>query len=191
VKPSSVRPTDPEEVNTILLRRCAAFFPLQPCLPQPRPGQSPEVRCTVSSMWVAYRQFKSAKTWNPALTRLQNTWAILRAHARFQRAHRELRKRGLAKRKAAILEELEAAEAAAKVGDMHKLYFHVRKHFTAVFCRDAAHPQTACCLTEPCPLSLEELLRALQMQRGGRAIPPGSAPPELWKHLASMHRPSP
>ena len=119
--------TDPEEVNTILLRHCAAFFPLQPCLPQPRPGQSPEVRCTVSSMWVAYRQFKSAKTWNPALTRLQNTWAILRAHARFQRAHRELRKRGLAKRKAAILEELEAAEAAAKVGDMHKLYFHVRK----------------------------------------------------------------
>ena len=213
---SNARPTDPEEVNTILLRRCAAYFPLQPCLPQPRPGQSPEVRCTVSSMWVAYRQLKSAKTWNPALTRLQNTWAILRAHARFQRAHRELRKRGLAKRKAAILEELEAAEAAAKVGDMHKLYFHVRKlspkgprerihirtsdgkllspqaeheaileHFTAVFCRDAAHPHTACCLTEPCPLSLEELLKALQKQRGGRAIPPGSAPPELWKHLAS------
>ena len=217
---SDARPTDPEEVNTILLRRCAAFFPLQPCLPQPRPGQSPEVRCTVSSMWVAYRQFKSAKTWNPALTRLQNTWAILRAHARFQRAHRELRKRGLAKRKAAILEELEAVEAAAKVGDMHKLYFHVRKlspkgprerihirtsdgkllspqaeheailkHFTAVFCRDATHPQTACCLTEPCPLSLEELLKALQMQRGGRAIPPGSAPPELWKHLASTLAP--
>eukprot|EP00439_Symbiodinium_sp_Y106_P042641 s7119_g5.t1 len=71
---SDARPTDPEEVNTILLRRCAAFFPLQPCLPQLRPGQSLEVRCTVSSMWVAYRQFQLAKTWNPALTRLQNTW---------------------------------------------------------------------------------------------------------------------
>ncbi|CAE7205300.1 unnamed protein product [Symbiodinium sp. CCMP2456] len=106
----TVRPTDPAELNNILLRRCAALFPLQ------------------------------------------------QAHARFQSAHRELRKRGLAKRKAAILEELEAAEAAATAGDMHKLYFH-------------------------------ELLKALKMQRGGRAIPPGSAPPELWKHLASTIAP--
>ena len=212
---SHAKPTNPEEVNAILLRRCAAYFPLQPCTHKPRPGQSQEVRCTVSSMWVAYRQFKIAKAWNPALTRLQNTLAILRAHARFQKAHRELRKRGLEKRKTAILEELEAAEAAANVGDMHKLYFHIRKlspkaprdkihirtsdgkllspqaeqeaileHFTKVFSRDAANPHITCCLQQPCPLSLDELLKAMQQQRGGRAIPPGSAPAELWKYLA-------
>ena len=60
----------------------------------------------------------------------------------------------------------------------------ILEHFTKVFSRDAANPHTTCCLQQPCPLLLDELLKAMQQQRGGRAIPPGSAPPELWKCLA-------
>ena len=209
------RPTTPEGVNAVLLRHCERLFPYQPGSGSTDPNRPTQVVHTVRQMWAAYQAYKTARAGNPALTRLQNTSATLRAHARFKEIQKDLRKQGLANRKARVLAELEAAETAAQAGDMHKLYYHIRKlspqgprenihirspegklispeaehdaiiqYYTGVFSRDAANPQQACVLQHEHSLSQEELAIALSKQRSGRAFPPGSAPPELWKYLA-------
>ena len=213
------RPTSPDDVNAALLRHCERLFP---CQPGPHKAEHSIVEAghtqakhTVKHMWAAYQAYKDARAGDPSLTGLQNTSATLRAHAKFKEIQKILRKQGLANRKAKVLAELEAAEIAAQAGDMHKLYYHIRRlspkgpresihirspdgklispeaehrailqYYTGVFSRDAACPRPTCALQHAHDLSLTELLTAMSKQRSGRAFPPGSAPPELWKCLA-------
>ena len=128
---SHARPTTPDDVNAALLRHCERLFP---CQPGPHSADHhtvesgrTQVKHTVRHMWAAYQAYKTARAGDPTLTGLQNTSATLRAHAKFKEIQKTLRKQGLANRKAKVLAELEAAEIAAQAGDMHKLYYHIRR----------------------------------------------------------------
>ena len=81
------RPTTPEGVNAVLLRHCERLFPYQPGSGSTDPNRPTQVVHTVRQMWAAYQAYKTARAGNPALTRLQNTSATLRAQRKSRKTY--------------------------------------------------------------------------------------------------------
>ena len=211
------------ELTRVMHDCCRQHFPLGPKQAKPRAWQDPASMLDVKQLWTKYRDLKAFYKHHRTL-RLRGrsvglvayAFEAFRRHAAFNRCQKALRQRGRERRKAVIHEVLQAAEDAAKVGDMHALYQHVRRlapkapreriqirgpdnsildprqEFEAIlkyFTKLYSQgPANAAVyhLSHDYNITDDEILYSLKQQTAGKAVPKDKVPPDVWKRCATI-----
>ena len=107
---------DMQKLNDLLFRLVCHHFPARPTNPLPRPWHEQPLQGSIRHMWELHRQ---AVHWARASHRGRFLGATIRAwkfYAKFQRMHKEVKKRGRQRRKELFMELVAGIQTAADRG---------------------------------------------------------------------------
>ena len=205
---------DMQKLNDLLFRLVCHHFPARPTNPLPRPWHEQPLQGSIRHMWELHRQ---AVHWARASHRGRFLGATIRAwkfYAKFQRMHKEVKKRGRQRRKELFMELVAGIQTAADRGDQRGLYSAVKKIAPkttkvrmgfrddkgAMMSADAEMQTlkkycesvfgvgesilTDAVAEEPVQVAASLLWGALRKMKTGKATPVGMAPVGVWKLCA-------
>ena len=119
-------PHSADSINSLLLRCCSEVYPPKRKPAALRPWQQPEVQFSLEEMWRRRRALQRiGHNVRLGLFSRRQVFEAFRAYAAFQRSYREVRSRGLWRRKQMLREKLEVArqaEQARTVGCSIRLF---------------------------------------------------------------------
>ena len=191
-------------VNRKVLQVCNRLFP-RSVAPNKRPGQSPQVAQGIRDMWQAYAITKMPV----AGTQFQRSAERSRRHCQFQQRTKELRALSRGARKQWLVELLQEAEVAAAAHNMSQVYKIINiiaprrrreqvrikglsgqllrkgdeyrdidQYFSKAFsASEPSEPIVGVALTP----DAAEISQAVLALKGGKAVPQGSMPADIWK----------